>query len=220
MGRAIDPVTVMAYNDTALLIVNELNPDKRARFNAAPITSGQQRVYDLPDQNLALIGGPASATDGHLAVFDGTTGKLLKDGGAPAAGSGNTGTATLDFGAFPGASDTSIAVTGQTGIVAGSIVQAWLRPVDTADHLADEHLVETLRIEVGNIVAGTGFTIYGAYHGAVALEPTTRSHDGVLWYFNTATALLSRSVPPGVVRDVGGKVIRAYGKWAVNWRWS
>ncbi len=31
--------------------------------------------------------GPNSATDGHLAVFDGVTGKLIKDGGAPAAGS-------------------------------------------------------------------------------------------------------------------------------------
>lgn len=28
------------------------------------------------------MNGPASATDGHLAVFDGTTGKLVKDGGA------------------------------------------------------------------------------------------------------------------------------------------
>ena len=28
------------------------------------------------------VSGPASATDGHLAVFDGTTGKLVKDGGA------------------------------------------------------------------------------------------------------------------------------------------
>ena len=27
--------------------------------------------------------GPASATDGNLVVFDGTTGKLIKDGGAP-----------------------------------------------------------------------------------------------------------------------------------------
>lgn len=27
--------------------------------------------------------GPGSATNGHLAVFDGTTGKLIKDGGAP-----------------------------------------------------------------------------------------------------------------------------------------
>lgn len=31
--------------------------------------------------------GPASAVDGHLAVFSGATGKLIKDGGAPAGGS-------------------------------------------------------------------------------------------------------------------------------------
>lgn len=31
--------------------------------------------------------GPVSAVDGHLALFDGTTGKLIKDGGVPAAGS-------------------------------------------------------------------------------------------------------------------------------------
>jgi hypothetical protein len=36
--------------------------------------------------NAATVLGPASATDGHLAVFDATTGKLLKDGGAPATG--------------------------------------------------------------------------------------------------------------------------------------
>ncbi len=71
------------------------------------------------------------------------------------------GTATINFGAFPGASDTSVAVTGQTGIVADSLVRAWIRPVATADHSADEHWVETLDVMAGNIVAGTGFTIYG-----------------------------------------------------------
>lgn len=29
------------------------------------------------------VSGPTSATDGNVAVFDGTTGKLIKDGGAP-----------------------------------------------------------------------------------------------------------------------------------------
>jgi hypothetical protein len=72
-----------------------------------------------------------------------------------------TGTTTIDFGAFPGTADTSVAVTGQTGIVAGSLVEAWIRPVATADHSADEHLVEKVRVMAGNIVAGTGFTIYG-----------------------------------------------------------
>ena len=74
---------------------------------------------------------------------------------------GAQGTADLDFGAFPGKSDASVDVTGQSGILSGSLVEAWIRPVDTADHLADEHRVETLSVVAGNIVAGTGFTIYG-----------------------------------------------------------
>ena len=79
-----------------------------------------------------------------------------------------TGTATLDFGALPGKQDTSVAVTGQATIASDSKVGAWIIPTATADHLADEHLVEGLRIYAGNIVAGTGFTIYGFHdHGAV-----------------------------------------------------
>lgn len=74
---------------------------------------------------------------------------------------GAQGIATLDFGAFPGASDTSVAVTGQAGISSGSLVEAWIRPSATTDHSADEHLVETLEVFAGNVVAGTGFTIYG-----------------------------------------------------------
>jgi hypothetical protein len=77
-----------------------------------------------------------------------------------------SGTATLDFGAFPGKGDATVAVTGQTGILAGSLVGAWIRPVATATHTADEHLVETLAVNAGNIVAGTGFTIYGFEVGA------------------------------------------------------
>jgi hypothetical protein len=52
--------------------------------------------------------GPSSAVDGHLAVFDGTTGKLIKDGGAVPSGGGGgalvlleqhtaNNSATLDF---------------------------------------------------------------------------------------------------------------------------
>jgi hypothetical protein len=71
-----------------------------------------------------------------------------------------TGTATIDFGAFPGATDTSLAITGQAAIVSGTLVEAWVRPVATATHSADEHWVENMQVTAGNIVAGTGFTIY------------------------------------------------------------
>jgi hypothetical protein len=92
-----------------------------------------------------------------IVVFsDGTNWQLLNYSTA-----GATGTALLNFGTFPGSSDASVAITGQSEIVASSIVQAWIYPAATADHTADEHIVEEFVVSAGNIVAGTGFTIYG-----------------------------------------------------------
>lgn len=72
-----------------------------------------------------------------------------------------SGTTTIDFGAFPGATDASVAVTGQAAIVAGSLVGAWIRPEATAEHSIDEHRIEDLVVVADTIVAGTGFTIFG-----------------------------------------------------------
>jgi hypothetical protein len=74
---------------------------------------------------------------------------------------GAQGTATLDFGAFPGTSEATVAVTGQASIVGGSLVEAWIFPTATADHSEDEHRAEDLVVSVGALVVGTGFTIYG-----------------------------------------------------------
>ena len=71
-----------------------------------------------------------------------------------------TGTATLDFGATSAVA-ANVTVTGQAGIVSGSRVEAFVRLVATADHSADEARIENLKITAGNIVAATGFTIYG-----------------------------------------------------------
>ncbi len=81
----------------------------------------------------------------------------------------NGGTTTITFGAFPGASDTSITVA-DTGIKSSSLVQAEILVAATSDHSADEHWVEEIDISAGNIVAGTGFTIYArARQGGPAL---------------------------------------------------
>jgi len=73
-----------------------------------------------------------------------------------------TGTAVLDFGAFPGAGQASVAVTGQAAIATSNFCEAWVRIQDvSADHSQDEHQVEQLKITAGNLVAGVGFTIYG-----------------------------------------------------------
>ena len=97
-----------------------------------------------------------------MELYNATANKgQIRENGAWASTGQTAGQSIIDFGSFPGASDTSLAVTGQTGIQTSSIIEVNLTPVATADHTADEHLVETLRIEAGNIVAGTGFTIYG-----------------------------------------------------------
>ena len=52
------------------------------------VNSGETALeFISPPAGTGDVVGPAGATDGHLAVFDGATGKLLKDGGAPGGGS-------------------------------------------------------------------------------------------------------------------------------------
>ena len=110
---------------------------------------------------------------------------------------GAQGTATLDFGAFPGVSNTSVTITGQAAIVAGSLVEAWISPAITSDHSADEHVVETLKVIAGNIVAGTGFTIYGIN-----------------------ASQLNEPIIGGVMCSQGGIGTRLYGQWNVGWVWN
>jgi hypothetical protein len=119
---------------------------------------------------------------------------------------------TIDFGAFPGASDASVTITGQTGILVGSIIQAWLVAQPTADHTADEHRVETISVTCGNIVAGTGFTIY-AQNTSQLSEPLTDA--GMDTFRSTSTTSYGNA---GI--SIGGRGTRIYGTWTVAWRWS
>lgn len=119
-----------------------------------------------------------------------TTVNFVGDGVSAAVGSGtvtvtipgasssvNVGTAILDFGS-PDASDGSVDITGQAGIIAGSTVNAWINPIVSVDHSIDEHLLQPLRIIAGNIVPGTGFTIY-----AFVLDGTTYGKYNVSWFW-------------------------------------
>jgi hypothetical protein len=127
-------------------------------------------------------------------------------------GGGAQGTATIDFGAFPGGSDATVTVTGQTGIVSGSVLQAWLVAQPTADHTADEHRVETISVTCGNIVPNTSFDIY-ATNTSQLNEPMAMSSPA---RFRTAAA----TVYGYQERSTGGRGTRIYGTWTVHWRWS
>ena len=90
-----------------------------------------------------------------------------------------TGTVNVDFGAFPGTDKASVAITGQASIASGSLVEAWIRPIATADHSEDEVVMLTrfVSVSVPNslLIAGTGFTIAavcdnGPLHGLIPLN--------------------------------------------------
>lgn len=133
---------------------------------------------------------------------------------------GASGTTTLDFGAFPGASHATVAVTGQASIVAGSLVEAWLRPVATADHTADEHMVETIKVYAADIIAGTGFTIHG-FNTNQLNEPVIPPTHETSVVTASATTINIKTAAPGAGREGGGgQGTRLYGQWTVAWVWN
>lgn len=129
---------------------------------------------------------------------------------------GAQGTTTVDFGAYPGKTDTSVVITGQTGILAGSLVEAWLFPANTGTpgtdtyHSHDEHLVERIKVVAGSIVVATGFTIY-AFCIDDAVEPLIPFYGG--------------GGPTSVAQSTqqmtrGGAGRRLQGTYTVAWVWS
>lgn len=73
------------------------------------------------------------------------------------------GTATIDFGGFPGSNEASIAVIGQTAISGTSKAEAWVMGDDTSsNHTANDHkyFLNFANLSCGTPVAATGFTIY------------------------------------------------------------
>lgn len=165
----------------------------------------------------ALLNAFTSGLKGLVPPSGGGTSNFLRADGtwaAPSGGAGgvNSGTTTVNFGAFPGASDAKTVVTGQAGILAGSKVKAYIMATATADHTADEHWVETLEVMAGNIVPGTGFDIYAKNAGTLS-EPVAEQ-----W---AVTRLAGPGTGANQVRpDIGGgKGTRLYGQFTVAWEW-
>jgi len=102
-----------------------------------------------------------------------------------------------------------VVITGQAGILSGSIVEAWIQLADSADHTADEHFMEEIAIAAGDIVAGVGFTIYGKHVGE---QMPLETHQ---FFLNRRIGGVGIKRP---TRNFGQPGI--YGQWNVCWRWS
>lgn len=134
---------------------------------------------------------------------------------------GAKGTTAVDFGAFPGTTDATATVTGQTGILAGSLVEAWILPANTAVHSIDEHIILTSMVSVVacNITAGVGFEIrvLARDQGGSPLEAPggQRNHT-------SANAGAGANLNRGeFVGSVGGQTINTiWGTINVAWVWD
>lgn len=109
------------------------------------------------------------------------------------------GTATVDFGAYPGMAYTTIAVTGQASILAGSLVEAWVHPANTTDHTADEHIIDPPRVIAGDIVEGVGFTIHAFDREQIRIIDRTGERNPFAVNSNPALP---------------------WGKWNIAWVWN
>lgn len=98
---------------------------------------------------------------------------------AAGAAQGATGTAVVDFGS--GNSEASVVITGQSSIVAGSVIRAWINPIASSNNEADAHLRETLNIVAGSIVPGTGFTVYAFKWAALEQDTLAFGQYNVFW---------------------------------------
>lgn len=124
---------------------------------------------------------------------------------------GAKGTAEVDFGS--GGTHATVNVTGQTNILSGSLVEAWLMPVATASHSADEHVIAAheLRVVAGPPSAGVGFTIHALYQAPP--EPLTAPTPSK---FRPAATTVHGGTKP----SLGGTVKRVRGAFTVGWVWS
>jgi hypothetical protein len=92
------------------------------------------------------------------------------------------GTAILDFSSASSMTrDTSVNIIGQTAILAGSKIEAWLMGNSTSDHSIDEHIMASTMIDVvtSAATAGVGFTIYG-----LVREGTMHGQFTVQWVWS------------------------------------
>ncbi len=153
--------------------------------------------------------GPASATDGHVALFDGATGKLLKNGGLP----GGTGTVTsvsvVTANGFSGTVATATSTPAIT-IIAGDITPSKVNGMTITTNSGTLHVANAKSFDVLKSITidGTDGTtpIMPSISGQVAIAlwqiktANFNAVSGLLYQCNTVGGTFNATLPaaPGI----------------------
>lgn len=142
------------------------------------------------------VSGPASSTDGNLAVYDGVTGKLLKDGGATSAfaaashshAATDITSSTLDGDRLPALSETKKGACPATGTPSGKYLKddgSWASPAGAGDVVGPASATDSnfaaFDSTTGKLIKDSGSaaaTFATASHNHSASEITSSTLDG------------------------------------------
>jgi len=108
-----------------------------------------------PPAGTGDVTGPASATNGHIAVFSGSTGKIIADGGAP----GGTGTVTsVSVATANGFSGTvaNATTTPAITIIAGAITPSTVNGMAITTNSGTFHIGNAKSVDIQNSLTLTG----------------------------------------------------------------
>ena len=152
--------------------------------NSYNINSIGQVVVDTRD-------APQFLTKGYIDILGG--------GGS---GGPTSGVAILNFGAFPGSPQASVTVSATDPSDTAAEIDAWVIPVATVDHSADEHTYDPPR--VSGAVVGSTIVITGFPSGRDEFVPA-----------GTPFGQSSTSQMP-----IGEIQCMPYGQWSVAWAFS
>ncbi len=138
------------------------------------------------------VHGPASAVDSQLAVFDGTTGKLLKDSGQSVSSVVSVSVATAKTASFNTQADSYTLVIGDAGKIVRmnkSTANTLIIPANSSVAFATGAMIAVVMagagttsitaasgVTINGVAAGTG-AISGQYKGAMLIKTATNAWD-------------------------------------------
>lgn len=140
-----------------------------------PLT-GKRDCVGVPGSGSGDVVGPASATDGHLAVFDTATGKLIKDGGAPPATSTTVNGQTCTLGGT-----CTVTVSGMLPLAGGTLAGNLLFTDNTYDIGAAGATRPRYGYFADSLVAGGNINTGGQFIFISGPTMTPQSTDTILF---------------------------------------